>query len=71
MAEYLVGFANGVTMSWLYWMYMRGRRRKDEAYRIGVIRSLGREAAERPDSIGTAQVRPASYRRTRWEGDER
>lgn len=42
---------------------------KREAYRIGIMRSLGRDVADRPDAVGRAVIRPATYRRAQWGGD--
>jgi len=44
-------------------------QRRADATRLGIVRSLGRDVADRPDAIGRAVIRPASYRRTRWGGD--
>ena len=64
LAMLTLGFALGAI--WATWRERRAWQRRERT-RIGIVRSLGRDVAPQPDAVGTAEIRPATFRRTRWE----
>lgn len=64
-----VHFGTGLLLVFLGMLIERRKwQRRAAATRIGIVRSLGRDVAARGDALGRAEIRSATYRRTRWGG---